>query len=112
MTLRDMKEWQDWDGAAYELGLSLGLFSKERHPFSTKAKHVFWSRNDVGETLHEILERLVDIGVLEGRGNPDEGNSPVPSSFTQFRWNPCFHGSWEGPRAPIKKFTQEVFKDD
>jgi len=85
---KKLAQWHDWDGAAYELGIALGIFDAEKHPFQTKTKHVFWTNNPVGNALHDCLNRLVSAGVLE-RQEPDSGD-------IQFRWNPSFEGSWEG----------------
>jgi hypothetical protein len=52
-------------------------------PFATRAKHVFWSNNPLGNALHAILDRLVEIEALEL--NDD----------VQYRWNSAFKGSWE-----------------
>jgi hypothetical protein len=49
------------------------------------AKHVFWSNHPVGTMLYEVLGKLVAVGVLEQRYEPD----------IRYRWNPAFVGSWE-----------------
>ncbi|MFD9635355.1 hypothetical protein, partial [Streptomyces violascens] len=69
-----LAEWTDWDGAAFLVGSSLGMFG-ESETF-TKAKAVFWTDNPMGNALHEVLLQLVAAGVLERREEPDE----------QFRW--------------------------
>ena len=73
-----LKEWKDWDIAAYQLGLCLGIFDEntEIHCFQTNLKHIFWSNTILGNKLHELLQGLVKINVLEW--NEDE---------CQFRWN-------------------------
>jgi hypothetical protein len=76
-------DWTDWDGAAYSLGICLGLMP-DQSGFGA-AKHVFWSNHPVGNTLNRILELLVEQGILEKREEPD----------IQYRWNPSFRGSWE-----------------
>jgi len=80
-----MKEWSDWDGAARWLATCLGLMPDE--PGWGRTKHVFWSNHPIGNVLYETLERLVQVGVLESRDEPDK----------QYRWNPAFRGSWEEP---------------
>jgi len=87
-----MSEWHDWDGAEYELGIALGLFDPEKHPFATKAKHVFWTNNPVGNALHSCLESLVEAGILEGK--KDGGDA-----YMKFRWNQDFVGTWEGAES-------------
>ena len=85
-TLKEaLTDWTDWDGAAFELACALGLIKNEPFMFQTHAKHVFWSNNPLGNALHEALQKLVGLGILEEREEPDN----------QFRWNPHFKGSWE-----------------
>ena len=43
-------------------------------------KWIFWSNNPLGNTLCGILDKLVEVGVLEFRDEPD----------VQFRWNAQF----------------------
>jgi hypothetical protein len=66
--------WVDSDGAAYQLGRSLGLFLEQTLP---QVKHVFWTDSELGAGLHAALLALVDAGVLEYREAED-----------QFRWRP------------------------
>lgn len=81
-TLKDsLHDWTDIEVAAYWLSQSLGLMSPD---VGSKAKHVFWSNNPVGNTLYGILHKLAEIHVLEYRDEPDH----------QFRWNGGFRGSW------------------
>ncbi|NUR93246.1 MAG: hypothetical protein HOY71_55000 [Nonomuraea sp.] len=62
--------WTDWDGAAFVVGRSLGIFA-ESVSF-TQVKSVFWTDNPLGKALHEVLLQLVAAGVLERREEPDE----------------------------------------
>ncbi|MZD03716.1 hypothetical protein GTW43_01260 [Streptomyces sp. SID5785] len=62
--------WTDWDGAAFVVGRSLGIFA-ESVTF-TQVKSVFWTDNPLGNALHEVLLQLVAAGVLERRDEPDE----------------------------------------
>ena len=71
----DLADWEDWDGAAYLLGRSLGLFRDQN--FQTDAKHVFWTDDDLGNGLHDALLALVRARLLDRREEPDE----------QFRWH-------------------------
>jgi hypothetical protein len=83
-TLREsIGDWTDWDGAAYRLGICLGLMPNAA-AFGA-AKQVFWSNHEVGDLLFSILDRLVEKGILEKRDEPD----------IQYRWSPTFRGSWE-----------------
>ncbi|MFI8320661.1 hypothetical protein [Streptomyces sp. NPDC085529] len=68
-----MKDWVDWDQAAYELGLSLGALTPDV-PFS-KSKRIFWEDNPTGRALHATLLALVEAGLLESRDDDE-----------QFRW--------------------------
>jgi len=67
----------DWDGAEYELGRAVGLFADVAFP---QAKHVFWSNNELGSALWEMLHCLVRAGVLEHRDDDMHDH--------QFRWSP------------------------
>ena len=71
---QDLADWTDWDGAAYLLGLSLGLFQDQN--FQTDTKGVFWTDNALGNGLHDALLALARAGILERREESDE----------QFRW--------------------------
>ena len=91
-TLREeLQDWMEWDGAAYSLALCLGLMPEGI--FSTRAKHVFWSNNPMGNHLYAMLDGLVAIGVLEKRDEPD----------FQYRWTPSFQSTWETAPAEEQK---------
>lgn len=66
----ELAEWTDWDGAAFVVGRSLGIF--DASVTFTKVKAVFWTDNPLGNALHEVLLQLVAAGVLERREEPDE----------------------------------------
>jgi hypothetical protein len=83
-----LEDWTDWDIAMFSLAQCLGLMSETVH-FKLEAKHVFWTGNSVGNTLHEMLQRLVDIDILLMRDEPDK----------QYKWNRNFVGSWEKSKA-------------
>lgn len=70
-----LAEWTDWDGAAFGVGRSLGIFSDSQT--FTQVKGVFWTDNPLGNALHEVLLQLAAAGVLERREDPGE----------QFRWS-------------------------
>ena len=84
-TLRGIKEWTDCDFVEYDFMVMLGLIDPVKSPFASKAKHVFWSANEVGTAVHEMVETFVRLGMLEKRDEPD----------LQYRWNQEFKGSWE-----------------
>jgi hypothetical protein len=65
-----LTDWTDWDGAAFVVGRSLGIF--EEFVTFTQVKSVFWTDNPLGNALHEVLLQLVAAGVLERREEPDE----------------------------------------
>ena len=83
-TLKDLlADWTDVDVAEFYLARCLGIMGSDV-PTMASAKHVFWSANPVGDTLYEILQHLVRIGVLEH----DEDES-------RYRWSSSFKGTWE-----------------
>ncbi len=70
--------WLDWDGAAYSLAQVLGILEPSV-PLPAEAKHVFWSRNDLGDALQDILQVLVRIGALK-----------YEEEEQKYRWNAGF----------------------
>jgi hypothetical protein len=83
LSLREsLADWMDWDGAAFNLAVCVGLMNDAT--FQTRSKHVFWSQNETGELLFRMLDQLVAAGVLETRTEPDR----------QYRWNPAYCGIW------------------
>lgn len=83
-TLKDrLAEWNDWDGACFELAVCLGLMPDDMNLFRTGAKHVFWTDNPTGNALYMMLMELVRIGVLL-----------MSDDKLAFRWNPAFKGDW------------------
>lgn len=76
MTLKEkLKDWTDWDGAQFALAVCLGLVEDGQESW-LRNKGIFWSRNDIGEGLYEVLQQLVRAGILERRSKPDD----------QYRW--------------------------
>jgi hypothetical protein len=71
-----LADWTDFDASAHLLAQCLGIMSP--HHEMTEAKWVYWSENPLGTVLYDTLERLVEIGVLEKREEPD----------FQYRWVP------------------------
>lgn len=73
-TLRDLTDWTDRDVATFILARSLGIL-QEGDTFIV-AKHIFCSRNPLGDALDDMLMRLVDVDILLHR-EPEQ----------QLRWN-------------------------
>jgi hypothetical protein len=81
-----LHDWTDSDFAGHALMRCLGLLSLDypQSHVTTSLKHVFWSDNDVGNRLSEMLHMLAELGILDY----DEEN-------IRYRWNQDFKGSWE-----------------
>jgi hypothetical protein len=73
-----VSSWQDVDGVMYDLAIALGILEPGT-PFGAHAKHVFWSNNELGNMLHDMLRMMAKIGVLEFNDDGDK-----------CRWNPNF----------------------
>lgn len=73
------------------LAIALGLMTEETN-YQVDAKYVFWSHNPIGNMLHDTLESLVRLGILETKEINDENC---------YRWNPLFKGKWERGMAKI-----------
>ncbi len=57
-TLKDLlKDWVDWAGAAYSLGVSLGFIPDAQGRGAPKG--VFWSKHPTGMMLYSMLDELV-----------------------------------------------------
>jgi len=67
---RTLRDWTDWDVAAFNLGRAVGLFAFPEE--FGRVKSVFWTDNPIGNALHEILLTMAAAGVLERREEPDE----------------------------------------
>lgn len=66
--LRDnLRDWEDYDVAAYKLGIALGAFGPDDGSYDQfrDQKRVFWASNPLGDFLHETLLRLQALGLLE-----------------------------------------------
>jgi hypothetical protein len=85
-TLKEaLVDWVDADVAMYYLACCIGLMGPEGGSLDKfrDAKDIFWSANEIGETLWRFLDSLVACGVLEKRE-------------LEYRWNSGFKGAWEG----------------
>lgn len=95
-TLKErLTDWQDFDVAAYELGVVLGLFSEfgaepGKDPWNG-FKWILWSNNPIGYRLYEIIHQMTAVGMLL---EDEEGRR---------KWNPSFDASVSerlGPSLP------------
>ena len=74
-SLRDrIPDWTDIDFAAHALAQALGVMAPDAEMADTK--WVYWSKNPLGDALVQMLDSLVEIGLLEKRDEPD----------FQYRW--------------------------
>ena len=83
MTLKELfSEWADYDIAMYYLACLFGMM-KYDDSFSEfrKHKHLFATKNEMSDMFYELLERMVEGGILE---NDDEHG---------YRWNKEFKGT-------------------
>jgi catechol 2,3-dioxygenase-like lactoylglutathione lyase family enzyme len=70
VTLRTfLTDWTDIDVAAHELARCLGVLPDRSR--MSDAKWVYWSNGALGDELVVLLDRLVALGVLEKRDEPD-----------------------------------------
>jgi hypothetical protein len=69
-----LADWTDFDASAHMLAQCLGIMPSQHD--MKEAKWVYWSENPLGTMLYSTLERLVGLGVLEKRDEPD----------LQYRW--------------------------
>jgi hypothetical protein len=64
-----LKDWAQWDFAAFCLGRNLGLFES---PEWSRAQGTFWRQGPIGSVLHDMVLALVEAGVLEQQENPGQ----------------------------------------
>lgn len=85
-----LKDWVEWDWAAYHLGACLGFWgdfgAPDGHDPWHGIKGVMWSNNPLGNSLYHFLDNLVDAGVLERKEEPD----------IAYRWNPNYQEKGNG----------------
>ncbi|WP_458245910.1 hypothetical protein [Streptomyces sp. MAI_2237] len=77
MELKDiLADWQDYDVAAFRLGVFLGVFPPDQQ-FSG-VKRMFWTDGyPLGDMLVDFLDRMAQAGVLLKDEEDD-----------RYRWNP------------------------
>jgi hypothetical protein len=69
-TLRGaLADWTDFDVSAHVLAQCLGVMPSGLG--INEAKWVYWSDNPLGNMLYGTLERLLGLGALEKREEPD-----------------------------------------
>jgi hypothetical protein len=88
-TLKELlADWMDFDGASHAVGECLGFWSEMGAPHDQDhwrgTKHIFWSRNPLGEALSGFLLGLVEETMLE-----------ISEDGLKFRWNPNYKGDWD-----------------
>jgi hypothetical protein len=69
-----LADWTDFDVSAHVLAQCLGIMPSGLG--MKEAKSVYWSDNPLGNMLYATLERLLELGALERREEPD----------LQYRW--------------------------
>ena len=69
-----LTDWTDFDMSAHVLAQCLGIMPAGLG--MNEAKWVYWSDNPLGNLLYGTLERLLELGALEKREEPD----------LQYRW--------------------------
>ena len=78
------EDWVEPDIGMYYLACLSGIMNyDESFDNYRKAKGVFWSNNELGNMLFEMLQKMAETGLLE----KDEQQY-------QFRWNKSFEGYW------------------
>lgn len=84
MTLKELfSDWVEPDHAHYYLACLLGLMEyDDSFAVFLKVKSVFNTKNEMGTMLFEMMEKLVEGGVLEC------------NESIQYRWNKSFNEYW------------------
>ena len=85
MNIKDLfNDWVEPDIAQYYLACLLGLMEYDNSFVNfRRLKSIFNVRNKIGDMFFEILEKMVEGGILES------------NEFTQYRWNQSFSENWE-----------------
>lgn len=84
MTLKELfSDWVEPDHAQYYLACLLGLMEyDDSFAVFRTVKSVFNTKNEMGTMLFEMMEKLVEGGLLES------------NEYTQYRWNKSFDEYW------------------
>lgn len=83
-SLKSLNNYTDIDLIGFMIAKDLGIID-DKYNYHLDCKHVFNSKNIIGDLIYEFIEDLVKNGVLE----------EDPDNFMKLRWNPKFKGSWE-----------------
>lgn len=94
-----LSDWTDVDVAAHALARSLGLMPAKSS--MSDAKWVYWSNNPLGLELVVLLDRLVDLGFLEKRDEPDS-QYRVASNYRAIL---DIQSVWALPASPVLDFV-------
>lgn len=90
-----LADWTDIDIAAHALARVLGLMPAEST--LSDAKWVYWSNNPLGNELIVLLDRLVSLGFLEKRAEPDLQYR----IHREFRATFDIENIWQRARKPV-----------
>jgi hypothetical protein len=79
-----LREWEDQDTAAFQVGVTLGILPPDDPGHNTfrRFKGLLWSNNPVGNFLYHSLDELVRLGFIEHDDNEmkyrwREGSAPL-----------------------------------
>lgn len=80
-----LADWVHADVATYYLACCLGLMKPEDGTLDgfRDAKHVFCGGDEIGKTLWQFMDRLVELGILE-----------FDDKRIMYRWSAAFKGDW------------------
>ena len=79
-------DWQDYDFAEYHLCCLFGLVEHNEHTF-LENKGVFWSENRLGTMLHQTLENLVSLEILERNNDSQYRYNRLNRSSQEIAYN-------------------------
>jgi hypothetical protein len=79
-----LADWTDQDIAMHSIAVSLGLVPNDIDYAMSKAKFVYWSNNELGNMLGELVDLMEGIGALEFQIINDE---------EKIRWNKTYNPS-------------------
>ena len=65
----DLRNWTDFDGAGFCLGVYLGFFKRDEFQ---KVKGLLWTQNSVSDALYDSLDLMVKCGILLKNDDEDQ----------------------------------------